>query len=128
MKSNVDLTDNMMFSRRRSSSTKWVRFVSRARLNMRIIHSKSDIREEHLLLTGNRIERRNKKLTNEELSREFCDRCGVSLKRFPWRNDVGLCSKCNTELNKELGINRRVGFRRINESMTADRTKNPFRT
>lgn len=127
MKPNVDLTDNMMFSRRRLNSTEWIRFIARVRLNTRIIYSEEDIREEHLLLTGDRVERRNKRLTSEELSREFCDRCGVNLKKFPWRNDVGLCSKCDAELNIELGTNRRIGFRKINGHMTPDRSRNPFR-
>lgn len=85
-----------------------------------------DDREQHLVLTGNKRERHMKRITNEELSRWYCDRCGAYLKKFPWNRNNGLCITCNKELNVELG-HHDIAFKRINPHMKPNERINPFR-
>lgn len=105
MKSNIDLTENQMFSRQSFSmrgiirASFWEEFpwsITRARTRM--------IRKEfEAIWTGDRQERESKKLCDEEMSRNYCDRCGAYLVSIPWSRTYGLCRRCQDELDRQLG-------------------------
>lgn len=127
MKPNVDLTANRTFSSMRVRPWSVLSHV-RTHMHTRIFVSSDEelSREQHLVLTGDKKERSMKRLTNDELSRFYCDRCGAYLKRIPWNRSIGLCAACYKELNAELG-HHDIAFKRIDQRMKPNERKNPFR-
>lgn len=103
MKSNIDLTENQMFSRQQST---WRGFASSI-FGIEFPWSFSWLRmtgkEFEAIRTGDRQERESKKLCDEAVSRNYCDRCGAYLVNIPWNRTYGLCPKCQDELDKEMG-------------------------
>lgn len=101
MKENIDLTRNRMFNRRiNQGSFRLWKSLSRIPWNIHAIHSDMELSEtrSHLILLGNRKQREFLKLSNEEDSGEYCDRCGVYIINFPWSSQYGLCRKCSKEV------------------------------
>lgn len=102
IKSNIDLTENQIFSRQ-SFSMRGISFV--AEFPWSISRAKTImIRNEfEAIWTGDRQERESKKLCDKEMSRNYCDCCGVYLVSIPWSRTYGLCQRCEDELDRQLG-------------------------
>lgn len=102
MKSNIDLTENQIFSRQDF----FVRGIFSTIFGIefpwtfRWLGLNSEKFEA--IRTGDRQERESKKLCDEAVSRNYCDRCGAYLVNIPWNRTYGLCQQCSDDLGKEL--------------------------
>ena len=110
MKTNIDLTENRMFSRNTSNipffKTKLYKIKP---WDLHFLNSIYDLdysgieNRYKVIATGGRFERLDFRLLKEEESRVHCDRCGVYLYKKPYERLThnGLCEKCNLELDKQ---------------------------
>lgn len=114
MKSNIDLTENEMFSRQEISDL----FSA---LMHEYIYGKipwdfgklTEVESDYALKgsipfepipLGSKAERDNKQSCKRALLGEYCDRCGKSLATIPWEmNKIRLCRKCMSEMEYEYG-------------------------
>lgn len=115
MRRNIDLTDNMMFSRPH---------VDIRGINLRLLEknlgrklrlwnpndwvsddNKDSMidRQAQLFPLGDRAEREFIKECKEMDSMDYCDCCGASLVMHPWDRQIGLCKRCAEQLDKEHG-------------------------
>lgn len=102
MKSNIDLTENQMFSREPVQLRGIVSTIFGMALPWTFRQLRIHCREFEAIRTGDRQEREAKKLCDKEVSRNYCDRCGVYLANIPWSRTYGLCQKCSDDLEKEF--------------------------
>lgn len=103
MKSNIDLTENQIFSRQQFTMSGFARSIFGTWFHWSIPWSRMTGKEFEAIRTGDKQERESKKLCDEAVSRNYCDRCGVYLVNIPWNRTYGLCRKCSDELGKEVG-------------------------
>lgn len=116
MKRNIDLTEDMIFSRKSILSNvidlnnlNWG-FIARDRIPWRIdfelVNSEDELDMDHqrksLIALGNKAMRKKIKLFREMDSMNYCDRCGDKLNSIPWDRQVGLCKKCNDDFSREF--------------------------
>jgi hypothetical protein len=103
MKSNVDLTQDMIFSN------------PRARINIFSLRNLlikknypwdmdkgtfSTITTDSLVLVGNKQNRKYIKMGRKYASAELgCERCGANISQKPWNREGCLCIKCSQELS-----------------------------
>lgn len=106
MRQNIDLTSNQMFSRYAQPATiqGFIRGIFGTKFPWDIPWSRTAGEKFEAVKTGDRYERKIKKLCDDEISKNYCDRCGAHLVTIPWNRTYGLCQKCHSELNKELGF------------------------
>lgn len=85
-------------------------------------------RDQRLFPIGSRKDILHWEEVHKVDSGDYCDRCGINLSRIPWEKTFSsLCSKCNIQLEKDLGRDRelpwerllRGGLRRNNEILTS---------
>lgn len=110
MKRNVDLTEDMIFSRNfapiisiRSLINKkempWTRFI------MKQISSDDDIDLDHqresIIALGNKATRAKIKFYRELDSWDYCDCCGKEMNLIPWDREIGVCHECDRRLTKD---------------------------
>lgn len=103
MKSNVDLTENMMFSRSISGNADrliisslikgkylWTKYFDE-------IKSDDDFSKQRyrIIATGNNAERAKVEEYRQMDSQDTCDCCGASLINIPWNRTYGVCKKCS---------------------------------
>lgn len=114
MKSEIDLTENRIFSGNRRTSQNdlsidslflklpWNRY-------MKLVESDDDLYSEHqaesIIATGNRQERARIDSCREVIDGNYCDCCGAKLNIKSWDREFGLCRKCN-EYYEKLNWNR----------------------
>lgn len=111
MRRNIDLTENMMFSRnglsirssilRHKGKNLWRKFYN---WNFDLINDGSQKdsiidRERQIIHLGDYTERHFIKECIEMDSGNFCDCCGASLLKHPWSRQFGLCKRCASEIN-----------------------------
>lgn len=110
IKSNIDLTSNEMFSRRSlldlSNVGRRMFLDSREIVLYKMAYPWSIGREEscmkhELVFTGNAEDRYYKNLSEEAISRNYCDCCGEYLVKIPWDRTYGLCRKCDEEMERQ---------------------------
>lgn len=117
MKSNIDLTSNEMFSRKTFRlSSKMFRHRTFGVLDKTISytfpwlydfympneHHGYSVERQEIVFTGNRKERTLKNLCKQEYSGDYCDCCGIFLKRMPWNKRVGLCKECDWDMERRF--------------------------
>lgn len=105
IKSNIDLTENQIFSRQSFSMRGIIRTSFGVKFPWRVSLARTIMirKEFEAIRTGDRQERESKKLCDEEMSRNYCDRCGAYLVSIPWSRAYGLCRRCQDELDRQLG-------------------------
>ena len=107
MKTNVDLTESQMFS----GISHNIR-IGNKNISWRTMEDLygSTLSEEYenlpLVFVGNKEDRELQKLSEEECSHNYCDRCGKELTKVIWRRSNCLCKKCNDILDKQLNIKK----------------------
>lgn len=104
MKSNVDLTQDMIFSNPR---TRRDIFSLRDLLiektypwdsGRRIFSTTTN--NNTLVLTGDKRNRKDIKMLRKYVTAELgCDRCGADISKKPWNREGCLCIKCSQELS-----------------------------
>lgn len=103
MKSNIDLTENEMFSRpRRNKKISWLE----NRFPWDFKFTKTQPKACEIIFTGNRKARMLKKLYSRESMADHCDRCGTSLVKIPWDRTYGLCKHCSIEIEQQVVGNK----------------------
>ena len=129
MKPNVDLTENRVFTDRdhHTIADFSLRIVSAERLVgfKRLEH----MEDGELILTGNAHMRSIKRMADEEMSGEYCPRCGARLSSGPpWLSKYGLCSECTEQVMRESeAVRSSCQLRRIHNEMIASESRSPFR-
>lgn len=94
MRANIDLTHNRIFMR---SNGGRIRLMRGFPWDFSPHYS-----YEALILTGNRAMRISKRNINNVVSGQYCDCCGKSISRIPWRILCGLCYECQMKLNIDV--------------------------
>lgn len=102
MKSNIDLTENQMFSRQSFNVRGIISTIFGTEYPWTFSWLGTHGKEFEAIRTGNRQERESKKLCDEAVSRNYCDRCGTYLVNIPWNRTYGLCQQCSDDLDREL--------------------------
>lgn len=108
MRENIDLTSTQIFSVRNAAwlhIPKLLRRISDMPWSVESEDGVSDIdyRLELPFPTGNRRQRDEITLCDQELSRQYCDCCGYYLISVPWNPKIGLCDRCNNRMRMEYG-------------------------
>lgn len=103
MKRNIDLTENQMFSRQSFAIRGTLRTIFGIEFPWNFSLERIACKEFEAIRTGDKQERESKKLCDEAVSRNYCDRCGAYLVSIPWNRTYGLCQRCHDELDIELG-------------------------
>lgn len=110
IKSNIDLTENEMFSRpsmNRMPSVNLFRTIGAIfpwAVHFHEVKDDYDLSPEYQpVLTGNKEERELKQLFLEENSGNHCDCCGVYLLVIPWDRTYGLCRRCQHDMETNYG-------------------------
>lgn len=103
MKANVDLTENRVFSTREFAPL--VKFAGKRRMPWKNLVSNDDYIPDYfpLIPVGDRAAREEYRLCAEELSGDYCDRCGKRIIKFFNDRYPGLCRDCGVDLDKEYG-------------------------
>lgn len=112
MKSNIDLTSNEMFSRQSPHDTIYEiirqylygKFPWSCAFGKRCTSDKDLGCEFEGIKTGDKATRNSKRLCDEELSGDYCLRCGRPFTKTPWEKSDGLCRKCNEEMKMDHRI------------------------
>lgn len=111
MKRNVDLTDNMIFSRNNNNPlfaflikemyehTKYPWRYS----SFDEDETENDLRHQKksLIALGNKKKRAEIRMYREMDNPNYCDCCGRVMNKKPWDNEVGICHKCQELYDKE---------------------------
>lgn len=105
LKKNIDLTSDEFFSSRVGGYRNLFRLTRFSRFPWEVfgdrIFSELDASEDEIVLTGSKRAIQIKSKTSKEESRKYCDCCGAYIAAIPWEFNVGLCRKCDKELEKE---------------------------
>jgi len=131
MKSNIDLTENEMFSRpARNFSFPYHRmFGYRFPWDLRFteVHSDSELYsgQYEVIFTGDKEERGLKELCRQENTGNYCDCCGASLIEIPWDRTYGLCRRCHADMEKSYGNKPKFPWGEVSE-MRGQRGNNPL--
>lgn len=111
MKRNIDLTENMIFSRNSPlnhitdlNDITW-RLLSGHKIPWKIdikaVNSKDELDMDHqkksVIALGDKKMRAEIKLLRQMDSMNYCDRCGEKLNIIPWDRQIGLCKRCARE-------------------------------
>ena len=109
MKSNIDLTENRLFSRSNffedfalgvltiggltGSRIPWNAVLKQINSDdeFDLVHQKKSI-----IATGNKLKRAEIKEYRHMDSLNYCDCCGVRMNKKPWDKEIGICHKCNS--------------------------------
>lgn len=110
MKSNVDLTENRMFSTNSSNVSIEIedifstRFPWDLRNIMNEVNCEYDLDYQHdsVIALGSKEERAEVKKYRDMDARIYCERCGKKINKFPWDLEIGLCHKCNDIVNRQI--------------------------
>lgn len=119
MKSNIDLTENRIFSRINFDSIIDVisNECSRVPWNIKtdnfgdeydLLHQKKS-----LIALGDRKQREKIKLYRKMNSGNYCDRCGKRINLIPWNKEMGLCKRCDKSM--EYDFNDKCPWRENND-------------
>ena len=116
MKSNIDLTENRMFSRNNQNPwnltiTDFFNTKVPWKIQLTQIHSDDELDLEHqrksIIAVGNREQRAKVRHYREMDSLDYCDRCGARMNLIPWDREIGICRKCDESYKKtDLGFDR----------------------
>ena len=107
MKSNVDLTENGIFSSPNRGILKIIAMFEDY-LPWDMEHKPHEMRdfandnEWRTFKSGSREDRKKFKEWEGIENQYVCDRCGRSLTNIPWKRYYGLCDECEKELHEEL--------------------------
>ena len=104
MKSNIDLTENRIFSR--SSFELWNLSITDLLefdfpWNVRLTEIRSDDefdldhQRKSIIATGNKEKRAEIRHYREMDSLDYCDCCGARMNLIPWDREIGVCRKCD---------------------------------
>lgn len=97
MKRNIDLTQNRVFTTRKTITIQ--------------VDERQVTDPNVQLICGTASEREEIKRLRHYMDQNFCDRCGCRLSRFPWKKEVCLCERCDRELDKECAARYRWKYR-----------------
>lgn len=105
MKSNIDLTDNQIFSRRNIGDVQSLvvagLYKSIFPWNIAPLWNRSgdeyDMDHQHkaIIATGDKEQRAEVRLLRQMDSGNYCDCCGRRINLIPWDKETGLCRKCD---------------------------------
>lgn len=114
MKRNIDLTENMIFSRP-SRSHIGINLRRLEKSMGRISHlwnpndwlqgeQKDSLidRQLQIIPLGDRVERMFIKECKKMDSQEYCECCGANLLKHPWNRRYGLCDRCDIQLEQSV--------------------------
>lgn len=111
MKTNIDLTQNRIFSRNTFNtltSLLITQFNNKSKYPWNIyaieeINTEDDLshQKQSIIALGNKIKRAEIKMYREMDSTDYCDCCGSRMNIIPWDIEVGVCHKCNSYMEKE---------------------------
>lgn len=109
MKTNIDLTENRIFSTRRADLWNFTPafFIQKefpwSRVSVSICSDDEydlDHQRRSIFPIGNKEQREKVRELRKMDSRLYCDCCGASLNKIPWDRSVGLCKKCDAYYRK----------------------------
>lgn len=108
MKRNIDLTESRIFSNdifRQFLKTEVARrFLGKPWEHRKIvvINSEDDLehQKESIIALGNKTKRAEIRGYREMDSLDYCDCCGARMNLHPWDREIGVCHKCDYEMNK----------------------------
>lgn len=116
MKSNIDLTENRIFSRNSQNPldltiTDFFNTKVPWKIQSTQIHSDDELDLEHqrksIIAVGNREQRAEVRHYREMDSLDYCDCCGTRMNLIPWDREIGVCRKCDEYYKKtDLGFDR----------------------
>lgn len=108
MKSNIDLTENRLFSRDNffedlalGALTIGGLTGTRIPWNAEFKQIKSDDefdldhQKKSIIATGNKLKRSEIREYRHMDSLDYCDCCGARMNKKPWDREIGVCHKCN---------------------------------
>ena len=101
MKSNIDLTENQIFSRINFDSIVNAISINHFRVpwNVRSNYSGDEYDLSHqkksLIALGDRKQREKVKLYRKMDSGNHCECCGKRINLIPWNKEMGLCERCD---------------------------------
>lgn len=112
MKTNVDLTENMIFSTHSSNDFHVENILFRnitntvSRFEDVLLGEKntciSYYSQNELITVGNALDRKNYQFIKKSVSPLFCDCCGKELKIVPWKQHTGLCPHCESKMIQQF--------------------------
>ena len=86
MKSNIDLTEDQIFSR--------INFDS---IINDLLHQKKS-----LIALGNKKQREEVKFYRKMDSKNYCECCGKRINLIPWNKEMGLCKRCDKSMEYDF--------------------------
>ena len=101
MKSNIDLTEDQIFSRINFDSI--INVISneyfRVPWNIKIDNSGDEYdllhQKKSLIALGNKKQREEVKFYRKMDSKNYCECCGKRINLIPWNKEMGLCKRCD---------------------------------
>lgn len=112
MKSNIDLTENEIFSRKRPSVSLYsIRSLFKTKEHhfdwdlpeMDKLNSDEDDVVKEIILTGNKTGRKAKLPFTPQHMQNYCHCCGRLLSKYQWIESSELCKKCMSYYTKQYG-------------------------
>ena len=112
MKSNIDLTENEIFSRKRPSISLYsIRSLFKTKEHhfdwdlpeMDKLNSDKDDVVKEIILTGNKTSRKAKLPFTPQHMQNYCHCCGRLLSKYQWVESSELCKKCMSYYAKKYG-------------------------
>ena len=76
-------------------------------LKLKRINSQKDIEDynyKNIITTGNKNERYNIGLKKSANNNGICERCGKSLRKYPWAIYYELCKECSDEISGNFRV------------------------
>lgn len=106
MKSNVDLTENQIFSSVNFDDVIREQIVDSIRVPWKVkiktISSEDKmVQPNSPIIVGNKSERAKVLEYRKMFSQKYCDCCGAKLGKKPWIKEIGLCSECDSYYAKK---------------------------
>lgn len=112
MKTNVDLTENMIFSTHSNNEFHAENILFRntsntvSRFEDVLFGEKptyiSYYSQNELITVGNASERKFFQIVKKSISPLFCDCCGKELKMVPWKQHTWLCPPCESKMIQQF--------------------------
>lgn len=112
MKSNIDLTENEIFSRKRPNISLYnIRSLFKTKEHhfdwdlpeMDRLNNDEDDTIKEIILTGNKTSRKEKRLFTPQYMQNYCHCCGRLLSKYQWAESSELCKKCMSNYTKKYG-------------------------
>ena len=108
MKSNIDLTEDQIFSRINFDSI--INVIGneyfRVPWNIKIDNSSDEYdllhQKKSLIALGNKKQREEVKFYRKMDSKNYCECCGERINLTPWNKEMGLCKRCDKSMTYDF--------------------------